>query len=49
MKASSGIHPRLANVQWKNVNVGMFSGPRPSYGSYSLGPNSIGALRRTGA
>jgi len=49
MIPSSTVLPRLSNVQWRNVNVGMFSGPRPSYGTYSLGPNSIDALRRTGA
>jgi len=30
-----GIFPRNANVQFRNNNVGMFSGPRPSYQRYS--------------
>jgi len=43
------VFPRNSNVQFRNINVGMFSGPRPSYVRYSLGQNSIGAIRRTGA
>jgi len=40
---------RNSSVQFRNVNVGMFSGPRPSYQRYSLGQNAFGALSRTGA
>jgi len=43
------IFSRNSNVQFRNINVGMFSGPRPSYGRYSLGQNALGAIRRTGA
>lgn len=32
---SSAIYPRNAGVQWINHNVGMFSGPRPSYVPYN--------------
>jgi len=32
---SKGVFPRLSNVQFRNSNVGMFSGPRPSYQRYS--------------
>jgi len=43
------LFPRNTSVQFRNTNVGMFSGPRPSYGSYSVGQNAFGALNRTGA
>lgn len=46
---SMTLFPRNTSVQFRNTNVGMFSGPRPSYGRYSLGQNAFGALNRTGA
>jgi len=36
-------------VNIRNVNVGMFSGPRTSYQRYNLSNQSIDAIRRTGA
>jgi hypothetical protein len=45
----NAVFPRNSQVQFRNVNVGMFSGPRPSYQRYSLGQNAFGALSRTGA
>jgi len=45
---TSTLFPRNTSVQFRNVKVGMFSGPRPSYQRYSLGQNAVGALRRTG-
>jgi hypothetical protein len=32
---SKAVFPRNSQVQFRNVNVGMFSGPRPSYQRYS--------------
>lgn len=45
---SMTLFPRNTSVQFRNTNVGMFSGPRPSYGRYSLGQNAFEALNRTG-
>ena len=42
------LFPRNTSVQFRNVNVGMFSGPRPSYQRYSVGATSTGILKRTG-
>ena len=42
------VLPRAQNNQFRMVNVGMFSGPRPSYQRYSIGPNAISAIQRTG-
>lgn len=44
----TGIFPRTENVQFRNVNVGMFSGPKPSYQRYSVGANSTDSLERNG-
>jgi hypothetical protein len=32
------VKPNIFPVQFRNVDVGMFSGPRPSYGRYSASP-----------
>jgi len=42
------VFPRNNAVQFRNVDVGMFSGPRPSYGRYSVGGNSTDVLERNG-
>lgn len=42
------IYGRGTNPQFRMVNVGMFSGPRPSYQRYSIGPLAAGSLNRTG-
>lgn len=42
------LFPRNTPIQFRNVNVGMFSGPRPSYQRYSVGATSTGILKRTG-
>lgn len=44
----NALFPRHTNIQFRNINVGMFSGPRPSYGRYSVGATSTGVLKRTG-
>jgi len=49
MKKPLQVIPRNSQVQWRNVNVGMFSGPRPSYQRYSIGQNATDAIKRTGA
>ena len=46
--AVKAIFPRNSQVQFRNNNVGMFSGPRPSYQRYSMGPVAAGLLNRTG-
>ena len=40
---------RNNNQNIRTVNVGMFSGPRPTYQRYNLSQNAFGALDRTGA
>lgn len=42
------VFKRTMNPQFRNIRVGMFSGPRPSYQRYSLGANAAEALNRTG-
>jgi len=44
----NALFPRNTNIQFRNVNAGMFSGPRPSYQRYSVGATSTGILKRTG-
>lgn len=41
-----GVSPIAENVQLRNINVGMFSGPRPSYQRYSAGPNATDVVRK---
>jgi uncharacterized protein (DUF39 family) len=38
------VFPRNTNVQFRNMNVGMFSGPRPSYQRYTVGLNAQSVL-----
>jgi uncharacterized protein (DUF39 family) len=42
--AGSPVFPRNTNVQFRNMNVGMFSGPRPSYQRYTVGLNAQSVL-----
>lgn len=46
--SAMSLFPRQTNVQFRNINVGMFSGPRPSYQRYSTNLASAGVLNRTG-
>ena len=41
-------NPRLSPVQFRNVNVGMFSGRRPSYQRYSASPAAADVMMRVG-
>ena len=41
-----GVSPIAENVQLRNNNVGMFSGPRPSYQRYSAGPNAHDVIKK---
>jgi hypothetical protein len=43
-----GVVPRNSQVQLRNNNVGMFSGPRPSYGRYSTSFAARDAVLGTG-
>lgn len=43
-----GQIPRNANVQFRNNNVGMFSGPRPSYQRYSTSEAARDVILGTG-
>lgn len=43
-----GQFPRNANVQFRNNNVGMFSGPRPSYQRYSTSEAARDVILGTG-
>lgn len=45
---SKAIFPRNTNVQFRNINVGMFSGPRPSYQRYSTSYAARDAILGTG-
>jgi hypothetical protein len=47
-KMNKPIFTRNSQVQFRNTNVGMFSGPRPSYQRYSTNLASAGVLNRTG-
>ena len=38
---------KLSGAQWRNVNKGMFSGPRPSYQGYNGNENSKDILNRS--
>lgn len=42
------VLPRNSNVQFRNNNVGMFSGPRPSYQRYSTSFAARDAILGTG-
>jgi hypothetical protein len=33
--------------EFRNINNGMFSGPRPTYGRYSVSENAIDVLNRS--
>jgi hypothetical protein len=46
--SAMSLFPRNTAVQFRNTNVGMFSGPRPSYQRYSTNLASAGVLNRTG-
>jgi hypothetical protein len=46
--SAMSLFPRQSTVQFRNINVGMFSGPRPSYQRYSTNLASAGVLNRTG-
>ena len=46
--SAMSLFPRQSNVQFRNINVGMFSGPRPSYQRYSTNLASAGVMNRTG-
>ena len=48
MALNSSVFPRNSHVQFRNTNVGMFSGPRPSYQRYSTSLAAAGVLNRTG-
>ena len=41
-------NPRFSPVQFRNVNVGMFSGRRPSYQRYSASPAAADVMMRVG-
>ena len=47
-KKSSTIVPRNSQVQLRNENVGMFSGPKPSYQRYSTSFAARDAVLGTG-
>jgi hypothetical protein len=47
-KKSSTVIPRNSQVQLRNENVGMFSGPRPSYQRYSTSFAARDAVLGTG-
>lgn len=38
---------KLSTLQWRNINKGMFSGPRPSYQGYNGNENSKDILNRS--
>jgi uncharacterized protein (DUF39 family) len=38
---------KMTGAQWRNINVGMYSGPRPSYQRYTVGANSSDILNRS--
>lgn len=40
------IRGNVSPVQFRNVNVGMFSGRRPSYQRYSASPMALDAVTR---
>ena len=46
--AVKAIFPRNSQVQFRDTNVGMFSGPRMSYQRYSASPAAAGVFNRTG-
>jgi hypothetical protein len=48
MQTNSTIFPRNSHVQFRNTNVGMFSGPRPSYQRYTTSLAAAGVMNRTG-
>jgi hypothetical protein len=48
MQPNSSIFPRNSHVQFRNTNVGMFSGPRMSVQRYSTSYAARGVLNRTG-
>jgi hypothetical protein len=43
-----GQYSRNANVQFRNNNVGMFSGPRPSYQRYATSEAARDVILGTG-
>jgi hypothetical protein len=44
--SAMSLFPRNTNVQFRNTNVGMFSGPRPSYQQYSVSPSAMDIMTR---
>lgn len=46
MPKSLPINANLFPVQFRNVDVGMFSGPRPSYGRYSAAPGAYDVISK---
>lgn len=40
------VKSNLFPVQFRNVDVGMFSGPRPSYGRYSAAPGAYDVINK---
>jgi hypothetical protein len=45
---NKAVFPRNSHVQFRNTNVGMFSGPRPSYQRYTTSLAAAGVMNRTG-
>lgn len=44
---NSGVIGSSRNGEFRNVNVGMFSGPRPSYGRYNVSEQAQDILNRS--
>jgi hypothetical protein len=43
-----GVRTESARLkEFRMTNVGQFSGPRPSYGQYSVSPNASDALNKS--
>jgi hypothetical protein len=45
-KPTKTVPVNLFPVQFRNVNVGMFSGPRPSYQRYSASPAASDVIKK---
>jgi hypothetical protein len=45
---NSGVTPPVSrNKEFRNINVGMFAGPRPTYGRYNVSEQAADVLNRS--
>lgn len=46
-RAERAFGPRNRNQEFRNINNGMFSDPKPSYGRYSVSQNASDVLNKS--